>query len=292
MGHKPFRIIADYFARKGVAVLRFDKRGVGKSTGDFATATTEDFARDVSAAIQYLKGLEEINPKKIGLIGHSEGGLICSIVASKSKDVAFIVIMAGPLLSGVKNASLVFTLLVNEDKSQIQNFGEDKRLFDKFFDIVSQKKLTKKDKQESYEIAKKMLPRINKNTKEALGFSQVTPEIFVNIFSMRWMHEFLNNHPESSLIKVKCPIFAIYGEKDVQVPPKENINAIATILKRRKNLDFTIKEIPNVNHLFQYCKTGYPSEYEVNKQTMVPEALNTIHTVSYTHLTLPTTPYV
>ena len=276
LGHKPFRIIADYFARKGVATLRFDKRGVGESTGDFAIATPEDFARDVSAAIEYLQSLKEIDPKKIGLIGHSEGGLIASMAASRSEDVAFIVLMAGLLLPGRKNSSLVFTLLVNEDNTDNQNLDEDRKVFDRFFDLVSRESLTPEEREESIKIAEKTLPRINEKTKATMGFSELTPETFVSIFSMPWLKEFLNSSTESYLRKVNCPVLAIYGDKDVQVPSKENIEVINRLLIQGVNTDYTIIEIPNVNHLFQHCKTGYPSEYETSKQTMVPEVLNLI----------------
>jgi len=270
--YKPFKIIADYLARKGMAVFRFDKRGVGESTGDFATATEEDFVQDGCAAIESLQSRNEINPQHIGLIGYSEGGLIASTVASRTEDVSFLVIMAGPILPGKENSSLVFTLLVNEDKAKIQNFDEDKKTFDRFFDLVSKHTLSQAEKEECIEIAKKVLPRINDKTKAVLGFSQLTPETFAGIFSIPWLHELLNSSPESILKKLRCPILGIYGSKDAQVPI-QNGEALNKILEQSGNVDYTVKEIVNANHLFQYCKTGYPSEYPTNPQTMVPEVL-------------------
>ncbi len=119
-----------------------------------------------------------------------------------------------------------------------------------------------------------MLPRITEDTKAAMGFSQVNPEIFVNIFSIPWMQEYLQNDPESFLKKVTCPVLAIYGSKDVQVPAKENIKALEKALKHGKGTDHTIKEIPELNHLFQICETGYPSEYGTIKQTISPNVLD------------------
>jgi dipeptidyl aminopeptidase/acylaminoacyl peptidase len=270
--YKAFKIIAEYLAGKGIAVLRFDKRGVGKSTGEFATLTEEDLVQDGCVAIEYLKSRSEINPKHIGLIGHSEGGLIASMLASRSDDVKFLVIMAGPILSGKENSSLVFTLLVNEDKAKTQNLDEDKVVFDRFFTLVSQQTLSQTQREECIEIAKKMLPRITNKTKAVLGFTQLTPETFVSIFSIPWLQELLDSFPESTIRKLKCPILGIYGSKDVQVPP-QNGEVLNTILEQSGHADYTVKEIVNANHLFQYCITGYPSEYPTNSQTMVPEVL-------------------
>jgi alpha/beta superfamily hydrolase len=273
---KPFQIIADYLTRNGIAVLRFDKRGVGLSTGDFNTATTEDFSQDIFAAIEYLKSLKKINPNKIGLIGYSEGGIIASMVASRSKDVAFIVLMAAPVLSGKDNATIVFTLLVNESMTNAQNLHEDSVLFKRFFAIISKEILTFEENKEAIEIAEKTIPRMTEKTKATLGMPQLTPEMFLRIFSIPWLKAYLNINPESFLINVKCPIFAIYGKKDFQVPSKENIKALNHILKQRNKEDYIIKEIPDVNHLFQHCKTGYPSEYETIKESVSSEVLNLI----------------
>ena len=270
--YKIFKIIADYLAEKGITVLRFDKRGVGKSTGKFATVTEEDLVQDGCAAIEYLQSCSEINHKNIGLIGHSEGGLIASMLTSRSEDVKFIVIMAGPILPGKENASLVFTLLVNEDKVKTQNLDEDKMVFDRFFSLVSQQTLSQTQREECIEIAKKMLPRINDKTKAVLGFTQLTPETFVSIFSIPWLQELLHSSPESILTKLKCPILGIYGSKDVQVPPL-NGESLNKILEESAHANYTVKEIVNAYHLFQHCKTGYPSEYPTNPQTMIPEVL-------------------
>jgi len=189
---------------------------------------------------------------------------------------ARIVLLAGLASPGTENASAVFTLLVNEDKGDKQNYDVDKKKFDRFFDLVRQESLTQVEKEEVLKIAERMFPRINDETKAVLGFSQLTPEIFVSIFSIPWMHAYLNSSSVSYLKEVKCPVLAIYGEKDVQVPAKVNIEAINNIIGEGENTDITIIEIPNVNHLFQYCETGYPSEYGISKQSMVAEVLNII----------------
>jgi alpha/beta superfamily hydrolase len=274
--HKPFAIIADHLAKKGIISLRFDKRGVGKSTGDYNTATTEDFAEDVKAAIGFLKSQKDVDPNYIGLIGHSEGGLYTSIAASKTNDLAFIVLLAGLVSPGSKNASAVFTLLVNEDNSDKSDHDDDRKLFDRFFDLVRREALSQEEREEALKIAERQFPRINYETKAVLGFSQLTPEIFVSIFSIPWMHAYLNSSSVSYLKQMKCPVLAIYGEKDVQVPARENIETINNKLGESETSNYSIVKIPNVNHLFQYCETGYPSEYRKCKQSMVPEVLNII----------------
>ena len=269
---KPFKVIADYLAIKGTAVFRFDKRGVGKSTGDFATATESDFVNDGYAVLKYLQSQNEINPKQIGVIGHSEGGLIASELASKTDDVSFLVLMASPILTGKDNSSLVFTLLVNEDKTNTQNIDEDKKTFDGFFNLVSKNSLSLTEKAECIQIAAQLLARMNNKTKTAMGFSNLSPEIFVNIFSIPWLHELLNSTPESILKKIRCPILGIYGCKDTQVPI-QNSHELKKTLTQFRNLDYTIKEIENANHLFQRCKTGYPSEYSTVPKLLIPEVL-------------------
>ena len=274
LGYKPFLSIADSLARKGIAVLRFDKRGVGKSTGDVNTAVTEDLAQDVLAAIEYLKTVKEIDPQQIGLIGTSEGGIIALMLASRTKDVAYIVMVGSPVLPGKHNATLVFTLLVNEGQINMKKFSEDKILLDRFFDLVTKETSIDEEKKESIEIAKRILPRINKKTKAVMGFSQLSPEVFISIFSIPWMKEYLNSSPESFLRKVTCPVLAVYGNKDVQAPAKENIEVINRTIEQNEKTDYTIKEIPDVNHLMQNCITGYPSEYETNDKAVSPEIVN------------------
>ncbi|UCH38390.1 MAG: alpha/beta fold hydrolase [Candidatus Bathyarchaeota archaeon] len=269
---KPFKVIADYLARKGIAVFRFDKRGVGKSTGDFANAKESDFFQDGYAVLKYLQNHNEINHKQIGVIGHSEGGLIASELASKTDEIPFLVLMASPILSGKDNSSLVFTLLVNEDKTKMQNIDEDKKTFDRFFNLMSKNILSPTEKEECIAIATQVLTRITDETKNVMGFSNLAPELFVNIFSIPWLHELLNSNPESILKKIRCPILGIYGRKDTQVPI-QNSYELKEILEQSRNLDYTIKEIENANHLFQRCITGYPSEYSTNPKLLIPEVL-------------------
>lgn len=275
--HKPFRDIADDFARKGVAVLRFDKRGVGQSTGNFSKATFDDLVQDVICAFDYMKNRSEINTGRIGLIGHSEGGLIASMATAESEEIDFIAMMAGPAMPIKENTALVFSLLVNEDEHDTGVYESDRMVFNEFFNIVTRNDQTLEEKEKAVEIAKSILSRISEGSKAVLGLSKVEPGVFVTIFSMiPSMKSFLDINPEPYLVKVRCPILAVYGSKDVQVPADENAAAISKALEQGGNPDYSIIKMSNLNHLFQKCETGYPSEYGTGGRTMVSEALDLI----------------
>lgn len=264
LGHKPFLVISDYLTRNGIAVLRYDDRGVAKSTGDFKTATTADFATDVESAISYLKTRKEINVKKIGLIGHSEGGIIAPMVASKSKDVDFIVLLAGQGLSGDK-----LMLLQKEKIEQAMNINEQEiskgqKIFSGAYRIILESHTDNTD------LKNKLNTYFIQSFDNKLSEEQVNA--ITNSITTPWMIYFLKYNPVPALEKVKCPVLAIDGEKDLQVPP-ENLIAIKTALENGGNKNVTTKLFPNLNHLFQDCKTGLPSEYSEIEETFSPAAL-------------------
>lgn len=264
LGHKPFLVISDYLTRNGIAVLRYDDRGVAKSTGDFKTATTVDFATDVESAISYLKTRKEINVKKIGLIGHSEGGIIAPMVASKSKDVDFIVLLAGQGLSGDK-----LMLLQKEKIEQAMNINEQEiskgqKIFSGAYRIILESHTDNTD------LKNKLNAYFTQSFDNKLSEEQVNA--ITNSITTPWMIYFLKYNPVPALEKVKCPVLAIDGEKDLQVPP-ENLIAIKTALENGGNKNVTTKLFPNLNHLFQDCKTGLPSEYSEIEETFSPAAL-------------------
>lgn len=268
LDHKPFLVLADYLTKNGIAVLRFDDRGTAKSTGDFKNATTFDFATDVEYAIKYLQTRKGINKNNIGLIGHSEGGIIAPIIASKNKDIDFIVLMAGSTLRGDK------LLLLQKYKIEIQ-MGINKQLVEKnqqifagAYEMILNKNLEKEvlsDSLSHYFISKygKILPENQKNA-------------LINQLTSPWMISFIRLDPAVYLEKVSCPILAINGNKDIQVPSKENLEIIKNIFKKSKNTNVVIKELKNLNHLFQECETGVISEYATIEQTISPIALEEI----------------
>ncbi len=277
--HRPFLVLADYLTRQGTAVLRVDDRGVGKSTGDFSKATSEDFASDVLAGIEYLKARKEINPKQIGLIGHSEGGIIAPMVAVKSPDVAFIVLMAGTGLTGEEISYLQGALIARAMEASEEDIAKNRRFNEKIFSVIKEEKDKKMAEERLHQMFMEYWEKMSEEEKNIIG-DIGDPEEYLkaqlqNLLSP-WFKFFLTYDPKPTLMKVKCPVLAINGEKDLQVSPKENLIAIEEALKAGGNKNFTIKELPGLNHLFQTAQTGLSSEYPKVEETISPVALKVI----------------
>lgn len=274
LDHKPFLVLSDYLTKNGIAVLRFDDRGTAGSTGDFKNAISPDFASDVEAGVEYLRTRKEINSKKIGLIGHSEGGLIAPIVASKSKNIAFIVLLAGPGLKGDEVLILQNRLIAKVDgksDAEIQKTEEANR---KAFEIINKYQ----NPEELKTVMTNYITETSKNDPnkpENMSMEDYI-QLQVNKTLNPWMVYFLRFDPKSTLEKVKCPVLALNGSKDVQVAPKENLEAIKKYIGSNGNKNLTVKEIPNLNHLFQECTTGSTKEYAEITQTISPIALNEV----------------
>lgn len=265
MGHKPFLVLADYLTRHGIAVLRADDRGIGKSGGVFATATSADFATDAEAGVNYLKTRSEIDPRKIGLIGHSEGGIIAPMLASRSRDVAFIVMLAG---TGVRGADVVVeqVRLINAASGMsAEKNAEMTALQREVVDLF----MTEKD---DAVFARKV--------RERLAGKLSPQEIDTAILRGQgpWARYFMAYDPAPALRKVTCPVLAMIGEKDTQVSPSQNLPPIREALKAGGNKDYEVAEMKGLNHLFQEAKTGAPNEYGEIEQTMSPVALEKIAT--------------
>ncbi|MFD2907493.1 alpha/beta hydrolase family protein [Flavobacterium ardleyense] len=273
LGHKPFLVISDYLTKNGIAVLRYDDRGVAKSTGNFKAGTSADFETDVESAIAYLKTRKEINKNKIGLIGHSEGGLIAPMVASKSKDVAFIVLLAGPGIKGNKILLLQKELIEKEQGVSESEIKKGLETNAKLFDLINKSN----DSQQLKTDLTNYLSELFANDSTAEIPNGMTKDEFialqVNQIATPWMQYFIKYDPAPALEKVKCPLLAVNGAKDLQVPSKENLAGIANALKKGGNKKVTIKEYPNLNHLFQESETGAPSDYETIEQTFAPIVL-------------------
>ena len=268
LDHKPFLVLSDFLTKNGIAVLRFDDRGTAKSTGDFKNATTFDFATDVEYAIEYLQKRKEINKDKIGLIGHSEGGIIAPIIASENKDIDFIVLMAGSTLRGDKLLLLQKYKIETQMGINKQVVESNQQIFAGAYEIILNENIEKEvlyDTLSHYFISKygKALPE---NQKDAL----------INQLTSTWMINFIRLDPVVYLEKVSCPILAINGNKDLQVPSKENLEVIENIFRKSENTKVKIKELEGLNHLFQECETGATSEYATIEQTISPIALKEI----------------
>jgi fermentation-respiration switch protein FrsA (DUF1100 family) len=270
-GHRPFLVLADYLTRQGIAVLRTDDRGVGGSTGDFSQATTMDFADDALAGVEYLKSRKEINPKQIGLIGHSEGGVIAPIVATESADVAFIVLMAGTGLTGEEVLYSQGRLMAKAEGISDETIAKGLETNKRIFAVL---------KEEDSAVAEKKIREIINDAIAGMTDQekQTMPNIEDQIKSVLspWLRFFLTYDPKPTLMKVKCPVLAINGSKDLQVSSKENLSAIEDALKSGDNKNYTVKELPNLNHLFQTSQTGSLTEYAKIEETISPTALRVI----------------
>lgn len=270
--HRPFRVIADYLARNGIAVLRFDDRGVAKSTGDFSKAITTDFATDAICAVEYLKTRKEIDLTKIGLIGHSEGGLVAPLAANASKDIAFIVMLAGPGITGEEIIYKQNYLIGKAEGGSEANLLGMNDLYKTMFAVLK--------KEEDLEKAKGLMKIAVKeklaSMKDSLNGEELIPESQQGAFgegmANDWFKFFIMHDPALVLEKVKCPVLSLIGEKDLQVPAQVNQDAIKKALEKSGS-DYTVKTLPGLNHLFQECKTGSPSEYGAIEQTISPKAL-------------------
>lgn len=275
-GHRPFLVLSDYLTRQGIAVLRVDDRGVGGSTGNPLEATTEDFAGDVLAGIEYLKSRKEIDPTRIGLIGHSEGGIIAPMVAVQSPDVAFIVMMAGTGLTGEEIIYLQNDLISRAEGAGNETIARNEALNKRIFSIVKQEQNNTVAYEEIHEFLKAEMANMSEEEKKLSGYSETNLDAKIEEILSPWMRFFLTYDPRPTLMKVKCPVLAINGEKDLQVPPEENLRAIEDALKAGGNKNYTVKEMPGLNHLFQTAQTGSPTEYAKIEETISPAALEFI----------------
>jgi pimeloyl-ACP methyl ester carboxylesterase len=279
-GHKPFWVLADYLSRNGIAVLRVDDRGIGQTTGEVANATSADFAKDVLAGIDFLKNHKGIDPKRIGLIGHSEGGIIAPLAANQSKDVAFIVSMAGVGMSGMElwNAQSRTGFVkagFNED-----DLKHMERLFYMMFDI-SKKYDDMGDIGRAFEpafAAWKKQQSAEFLTKAGMSGPDADDRVraLAARFYSPWMRYLVSYDPAPVLSKITIPVLALNGEKDIQVLAKPNLEGFKKYLTQAGNKHFKTIIFPGLNHLFQHADTGEISEYIAIEETISPEVLKVI----------------
>ena len=270
LGHRPFLVLADYLTRRGIAVLRADDRGVGGSSKGAAADTSENYVGDALAGVEFLKTRKEINTKRIGLIGHSEGGMIAPMAATRSTDVAFIVLMAGPGIVGDKLLVMQNGLIsAAECQKQVkESMAQAERLFaiarEETDPAVAKQKIQAEQAKLAEAARKKLEAQLSASANQLNGL--ITP----------WFRFFLNYDPRPTLMKVRVPVLAINGESDTQVPAKEDLAAIEQALKDGGNNDYKIVLLPKLNHLFQTSSTGAPSEYGEIEETIAPIALQTM----------------
>lgn len=277
-GHKPFKVLSDFLTRHGIAVLRYDDRGAGESKGKLEGATTETFAGDAYAAVKYLRAHRNINPHKVGVIGHSEGGMISNILASRYSEISFIVMLAGP---GVQFDRTL--IIANEKKLRSQGKSEEivqagTDLFERMFKEIKKKT--------DYQVKKRRLSSIINEWKLSLtgltkndieNFIAENPKHFEMIadeWATPWFEYAANFDPRILIRNIRCPVLALNGDKDCQVLAEINLPEIEKALIDGDNKNFRIGYLENINHLFQKCKTGFRDEYpkideSFNKNAMI-----------------------
>lgn len=272
-GHKPFLVLADHLTKQGFAVLRVDKRGVGQSTGNYDISTTEDFAADVLAGIEYLKTRKEVDTERIGLIGHSEGGLIAPMIAVKSNDVSFIVLMAGSGVTGEATLYAQEALISRAMGATEEQIRHQLDLQKQVLSVIINEPDLKKAQELLRDIVAKQLVNLPKEEQQT---SADVMEAQIKRCNSKWFRYFLTYDPITSLKHLKIPVLVINGELDCQVPPKQNLPVIAKILEDVGNRNYRIIEFPKLNHFFQTCESGSILEYGKIEETIAPVVLNTL----------------
>jgi len=273
LNHRPFLVLADHLTRKGIAVLRLDDRGVGGSSKGTPKDTSKDFAGDIRAAVAHLAKDSRIDAKKIGLVGHSEGGMIAPMVAAEAPDaIAFIVLLAGPALPGDQLLQIQGEKILRANGASAadatSNREIQKRLFAVLRDEPDQKKAADRLEAEMKTSIKK-LPGILRKSFE----TEQARKMQIGILDNAWMRYFLAYDPMPTLKKVRCPVLAVWGEKDLQVPPIENVEALKKEMPDWAERKMTLQVFPSLNHLFQTCSSGSPLEYQQLEETFAPIAL-------------------
>lgn len=278
-GHKPFLLWADVLTRRGIAVLRVDDRQVGGSTGEAAKATTADFAGDAAAGIAFLRSRAEIDPRRIGVMGHSEGANIAAMLAARDPAIAFIVMLAG---SGEPGEQLLLQQKRQLEQATGMPAAEVEQSAATMRTLYDAVKTTPDQKEADFALLKAW-----QAVTTAQGHpSDVVPPA-IRVVSSPWFRWFLAYEPRTDLEKVRCPVLALGGSKDIQVEANTNLAAIRIALKN--NHDATVRELPGLNHLFQTADTGLPSEYGTIRETIAPIALRTVENWIVAHAVIPTT---
>jgi pimeloyl-ACP methyl ester carboxylesterase len=268
IGHKPFAVIADALTRRGVAVLRCDDRGVGGTTGTMSTSTAEDFARDALAGVAYLKSQSAIHGAKIGLLGHSEGGMVAPMAAAQSSDVAFIVLLAGPGLPGGKILSLQLEAVLRAAGVADEHIAPQLVVQKRFIEAIGSNAPA--------DVLRKDITELM--TLQSGGAAPKASSVDAQVahWTSPWARSFIVLDPAVALRKVNCPVLALNGALDTQVPAEVNLKAIEAALKEADNHDVTVRAMPGLNHLFQRAQTGGVAEYAVIEETIAPEVLTII----------------
>ena len=278
LGHSPFLVLADHLTRRGIAVLRYDDRGVGGSTGDFGTATSQDFATDALAAVAYLKGRDDVDPGRIGLAGHSEGGVIAPMVAVESPDVSYIVLMAAPGVRGETLAYAQTELIARAGGASEEAIAEIQETNRAVFEVLK----SESDPERAGEAIAAAFQALGTEVRgrlegqDGINAPSMVEQLLTSLANDAWLRYFLTYEPAEMIEQVTVPVLAINGEKDLQVPYEENLREIEAALQRGGNTRYEIHSFPDLNHLFQNSETGAPSEYQAIEETWAVEVMEVI----------------
>ncbi len=271
LGHKPFLVLSDYLTRNGIAVIRYDDRGFAKSTGDATNATTYDLSLDAESVVKFIKNDSRLKDMKIGIIGHSEGGMIAPMVADRNSDVDFVVMLAGPAVN-------IWQLMARQNYDVLRSNGISEDIAKQYAQLASKTYKTLNDKKSSID-DKKAKIRANMNEMEKLapsGYDEETLQANLDELFTPWMSYFIDFNPQDYLCKVKVPLLALNGDKDVQVYSKDNLAGVEKAMKKAKNKNYKTIELKGLNHLFQKCIFGSPNFYGRNEETFNEDAMKAI----------------
>lgn len=270
--HKPFAVLADALTRQGIAVLRYDDRGIAKSEGEFATATSADFADDAAAAWSFLARHKRVDKRKIGLIGHSEGGMIAPMVAVQNRKVGFIVLLAGPGVSGRE-----ILIKQSEDIMRANGSGEQaiREQVDNLAACLDIAVSVEDEDQAKAQLTQYLIQVMQADSASAMPAEQAAQiaQMQAAQFSSPWMRYFIRHEPRPNLQNLRCPVLALNGAKDLQVDADSNLRAIEAALSAGGNARFEAHKLPGLNHLFQHANTGSPSEYAEIEETFATEVM-------------------
>lgn len=279
-GFEPFRVLADGLARRGLVVLRMDDRGVGRSTGSFASAGLEELVSDALAALVFLGKRPEVDPKRAGLLGHSEGGSVAAVAATRSGDVRFLVLLAAPAVRGedllLAQAEAIGRAEGATEPELERQASLERRLFACARTGQGLSELRAEIEKEAIEQLEKLPPEIRKAISNPAEFAAAAAEGQIGVVRSSWFRTFLDFDPAGAIGKVRCPVLALYGEKDLQVPADLNRRALLRALEQEENPRVEVKVLPEANHLFQKAGTGSPSEYPKLDKEFVPGLLELI----------------
>ncbi len=268
LGHRPFLVLADYLTRQGIGVLRVDDRGVAPSQGEHNKSGLQDFVNDAIAAIEYLKSRNDTQDKKIGLIGHSLGGAVAPMAAIVKKEIQFLVLLAGPGIDGDQ------LMLLQKELIERKMGLEESIVIESRNNIAGAYNIIKESQQIDSEVKQKLQDYFEITFGSAMPEKQI--ELMVSQFTIPWFYDLVKYKPEEVLKQITCPVLALNGSKDIQVPAHENLTAIKRILNEYGNNQVEVMELKGLNHLFQECETGMPMEYSTIEQTFSPQVLEII----------------